>query len=128
MSYSPNLTLFLEKLRIIADGDFIPYDWRIAVIRIVFSKKYIEFNSERRLIHVGGILFFAAMTFIIAFAILGLLINQRIFKCRSQFVMKAKQNIFWNSFIRLSLEAYLEVALLVFMDLKSLKSESYLAF
>ena len=43
--FSGHLTMFLDKLRIIADGDFIPYEWRTWIIRAIFSEEYVEFNG-----------------------------------------------------------------------------------
>ena len=60
--------MFLDKLRIIADGDFIPYEWRYAVLTIVFSKEYV-YENESRLLQIGGIFFFGATVLFIAFLV-----------------------------------------------------------
>ena len=115
--FPAHLTMFLNKLRIIADGDFIPIAWRVSVIKMVFSKEYVDYNEESRLLEIGGIFFFGAMTLLTAI-IVGIVFSlMKVFKYEWVSVQSMKESIFWNAFIRFSLECYLEISFLSMHDL-----------
>ena len=68
--FSWQLTIFLDKLRIIADADFVPYEWCTIIINWLFSENYIEFNTMDELMQIGSILFFGLIIILSASIVL----------------------------------------------------------
>ena len=97
VNLSVEAQVFLEKLRIIALGEFIPYDWLKNYIRKQWN---INFESLDRMGSIAIVILSLAV-----FSILLILIGKLVDKLgySKRIIDIAKKKLFWNTFLRTSL-------------------------
>ena len=103
LNISVQAMIFLDKLRIIALGEFIPYDW----LTDYFIEQWnVRLESIDKL---GSMAFFIGG--LSCATLLFLLIGKVIKKLgySQKLIEKIKKKLFWNTFIRSSLQAYIKV-------------------
>ena len=102
-NFSVEVKIFLEKLRVVALGEFIPYDW----LKSYFSEKWnISVEQFDKLGSIGLILI-ALFAFTIIILLLGKVIDRLGYS--RKIIDKVKKKLFWNTFLRTSLQAYIKV-------------------
>ena len=103
LNISVQAMIFLDKLRIIALGEFIPYDW----LTDYFIEQWnVRLESIDKL---GSMAFFIGG---LSCATLLLLLIGKVIKklgYSQKLIEKIKKKLFWNTFIRSSLQAYIKV-------------------
>ena len=111
----PNALIATKTFRVIALGEFIPYDWLTEPL----SKPFDEPESDERsseisergnvISNVGVMLLFGSLILVLAVTVL--LASHTCCKsgtkCHS-LAVKLKQKIFWNSILRFALQSYLK--------------------
>ena len=101
---------FIKVLRSLALGEFIPYEWFNAKMKqslnVEAENSYFESN--------GVMLLAAAVLLMIALLVVGLG-----YCCKKHIekVNSIKRILFWNTFIRYSMQAYLKLAVANFAGL-----------
>ena len=109
--------VFLQKLKIIALGEYIPYEWITSHLRDKYEKVGEENTFERlgsMMILIGVLVIFTMLLIVTNLIWTKLGFSQRTF----QFV---KQKLFWNSFIRTSLHSYIKATFIFFSLMGMLK-------
>ena len=114
-------TVFLKKLRIVALGEFIPYDW----LNSVLKEKLSSFEEDGMADKIGSVLVILAALVLATLLLLlaGLILKKMGYQ--EALMAKLKQKLFWNCFIRSSLQAYIKVAFATFSMLTLLKWETF---
>ena len=102
--------LFLTKLKIIALGEFIPYDSIALKVKETFEQNFNQDFAETRLEDELGYVFLAGT--VLCIVSLSLILITRIFRRRNdsafgRLVKALEAKLFWSSYIRYSLESYL---------------------
>ena len=111
VSLAAHASLFLVKLKTIALGEFIPYD---KISNKVSEKLQTDFNpnfSESGFMNEMGSTFIIAACLILLTAVLLLLglLRKKLNATFTKLIDKVKATLFWNAFIRYSLQAYLQI-------------------
>ena len=121
INLSAEAIVFLDKLRIIALGEFIPYDWlkNYCIDQWNLSIESIDELGSMALFI--GALF--ALTLIVLF--LGKIIKQLGYS--QKLINLIKQRLFWNTFIRSSLQAYIKVLFVYMTMILALEFHSFAA-
>ena len=123
VSIAAHSSVFLSKLKIIALGEFFPYEEITNEVEEKFNidvDKYFRSDIIEQLgstfVMGEGLGFFG-----LALVMLGLLrkcCNEKIGKTFD----KLKEKVFWNAFIRYTLQSYLKLALVSITALKAMSS------
>ena len=112
INLSVKAMIFLDKLRFIALGEFIPYDWLTSYFIEQWNVKIESIDKLGSMaFFIGGIICFTLIVLLVGRIIKKLGYSQKI-------IDSIKKRIFWNTFIRSSLQAYIKI-LFVYLTLAS---------
>ena len=104
MNLAAHGRIFLYKLKIIALGEFIPYEWLTQLAKgVAYNLKESSMLEEMGTTFLVGV-FLIMLTITVA---VYQLVSKKCSANIQNVVEKVKKRIFWNAFIRSSLQSYL---------------------
>ena len=115
----PNASMAIETFRVIALGEFIPYDWLTEPLSEPFQGPDDDTDASRAnvLSNMGIMLLFGGVILILALLAVCLVrCCRKSEKCRALF-QKLKNKILWNSVLRFALQSYLKNSMAVLFSL-----------
>lgn len=113
VNIAAHANLFLEKLKVIAHGEFIPYDLIISKMKEKFNLKYnLDFENIDLIKEMGEPVLIGALIVFIAcvFLLLGRF-KSKLSETHIKIIQKLKVKMIWNAFIRYSIQEYLKIGL-----------------
>ena len=115
--------LFLEELKTIALGEFIPQDWLKQKTQEILPEHFNRTDDEGIFGQVGTVIILVTGLILITLSMILLgKYNKKLSETMRKCVEKIKSKLIWNAFIRCSLQSYLQIGFISIPNISYTKS------